>query len=108
MSIQKWQDIVDGVGVDDGAKNCALCEMFSENLPVIKICVGCPVWKKTGERCCADTPYDDWMEIQEAREKRDRDYDSLWECFDEKSKEAAKKELEFLKSLLPEKSNGTL
>ena len=54
LSIQKWRDIVDGKGVDDGMKNCALCEKFNK----FEGCYGCPVAEKTGQCFCEGTPYE--------------------------------------------------
>ena len=74
LSIEKWQDIVDGKGRNNGSENCALCQMFS--------CRVCPIKKKTGF-ACSGTPY---FHFGHSHTKLDRLH---W----------AKKELEFLKSL---------
>ena len=50
---------------------------FNEN----RICVGCPVFAKTGKVRCEGSPYDIWMDGESVAD--------------------AKKELKFLKSLLP-------
>ena len=78
LSIQKWQDIVDGKGQDEGDLNCALCEEYSP-----KDCEGCPIREKTGKSDCADTPYFGYQD------KMTKPAKLRW----------AKKELEFLKSL---------
>lgn len=52
VSIQKWQDIVDGEGEDLGELNCALCKTFPR-----QDCRGCPIAEKTGKSGCDDTPY---------------------------------------------------
>ena len=78
LSIEKWQDIVDGKGRDYSTKNCALCEVSK------LVCGGCLVFKSNHYYWGCDwTPYRDY---QEARTKEGR-------------KEAAKKEVEFLESL---------
>ncbi len=73
LSIEKWQDIVDGKGENNGGVNCALCELH-----LFLDCKGCPIFLKTGLTSCGGTPY-------------------TW--FIHPSKEAAIAELEFLKSL---------
>lgn len=80
-SIRKWERIVAGTGSDNGPHNCPLCRLFFWNR---EACEGCPVAAKTGRAQCDGTPY--------------RDYD--WSG----SKEDARRELNFLKSLLPKKS----
>jgi len=87
ISIDKWQDIVDGEGGEEGPRNCALCETYKDveksgnNMP--NDCVECPVYKKTGEKYCVDTPY--------------TEYDN---CYDEDEEaEYAQEELDFLISL---------
>ena len=89
-SIEKWERRAKGKKTDD---ECPLCDLF--RLYVVedddgsgefefhenRICAGCPVFAKTGEIRCAGSPYDKWI--------------------DDESVENAKKELKFLKSLLP-------
>lgn len=106
-SIRKWQAIVDGHGIDQGGDNCPLCHLFLENADK-DYCEGCPVFEKTGKEFCYGTPYhDEWLElpirltigsINERRTPEDA----------EKARAAATAELEFLKSLLPEKKNEKL
>jgi len=79
LSIEKWQDIVDGKGGDDGPKNCALCEVYVW-------CHGCPVSEKTGSSSCDDTPYNQYSHASHGTPK-------------EHLKTLAKKEVKFLKSL---------
>jgi hypothetical protein len=82
-SIAKWQAIVDGTGEDNGAENCPLCQMFRTDK---NLCTGCPVAEKTGRPFCWGSPYRDFVESES-------DKDALI---------AAKAELAFLQSLLPE------
>lgn len=89
QSIQKWQDIVDGVGHDAGAENCALCGVYLQNS-----CNGCPIHTQYGVGC-GKTPYGSWYAyhthvLGEVEEKR---------VFDASSLKLAKIELEFLQSL---------
>ena len=78
ISIQKWQDIVDGKGKDLGSNNCALCEKFNNSE---FNCHGCAVQQKTKRLGCRGSPY----EIVTDETKI--------------SKSLAQEELEFLKSL---------
>ena len=94
-SIKKWEKIVNEEGVDWGL-DCSLCKLFIENN-----CVDCPVYIKTKMRSCIGTPYAEWVHHQ-----RDSHVDEFTEAYEiecPKCKELARKELEFLKSLLPEK-----
>jgi len=47
LSIRKWRDIVNGEGIDSCDLNCALCEVFKEN---VDKCGDCPM-EKDGNRC---------------------------------------------------------
>jgi hypothetical protein len=78
VSIQKWQDIVDGKGKNDGAFNCALCLTFR--------CKDCPVTVKTGGHSCHHTPYYYYILAEERGDK-------------ELMRKYALEELIFLKSL---------
>ena len=89
-SISHWARLVTGNRVPGEAPDsgwCDLCALFYN--PTCQ-CDGCPVKEETGVSGCADTPY------KEAAIE--------WECSGPDSPEfrkAAKRELEFLKSLLP-------
>ncbi len=78
LSIEKWQDIVDGKGKNGASDNCALCEKYV-------ICDVCLIFKKTG-KCCDSTFYGDYI-LALALGKKDE------------AESFAQKELEFLKSL---------
>ena len=90
-SIEKWEAIVAGTGVDWGSINCPLCTEFCHGP---NYCAGCPVASKTGEKYCDGSPY-----IR---------FESVWP----KSvpipdgrpiiTELAQAEIDFLRSLLPE------
>ena len=85
LSIEKWQDIVDGKGEDLQYANCALCEADEQALAKTndeKECEGCIVCKKTGSPNCWATPYLDY--------------------YMNPTKSNAKKEVKFLKSLRKE------
>jgi hypothetical protein len=94
-SIAKWERNAEAKSPEDaklGSEYCPLCHLFangSEKSP----CEGCPVKLKTGLGGCEETPYwaadwahDDWL-----------DGDATAEDFHA----AARKEVDFLKSLLP-------
>ncbi len=89
-SIEHWERLASGQRKENeniGVSDCPLCVEFYQ-----KDCIGCPVMAKTGEECCDSTPFKDaWR----AHRFELNGFDSL------KFKNAAKKELAFLKSLLP-------
>lgn len=89
-SIEKWEQRASGVyeGLD-GSGSCPLCiETFKRNdLQQTKLrCLGCPVYEKTKQTYCGGTPYDEYVDT-DSRSSEER--------------EAAQKEVDFLKSLLP-------
>lgn len=88
-SIEKWEKIVAGTGVDRGCTNCPLCDEFRDGG-----CAGCPVKSRTGMRGCEGTPYDAWMS-ETVFNGFGRGADSA------DAKAAAQAELDFLRSLLP-------
>jgi len=61
VTIEKWKDIVNGVGVDEGGFNCALCETYrpkpSEDPSQAVKCGKCPIYEATGKPLCMGTPY---------------------------------------------------
>ena len=59
-SIEKWRAIVNGVGTDEGLRNCPLCQLFSKHN-----CVGCPVRETTGQGFCDYSPYNEWRKTFE-------------------------------------------
>ena len=82
-SIKHWQENVneDFASVSAECSDCALCDLFWKNE-----CVGCPVFLKTGLEYCDGTPFfEAWKSLDDGKEKEFR--------------EAAAKEVEFLKSL---------
>lgn len=99
-SIEKWKR--NAVAEDPGTysvswKSCPLCALFY----LERSCVGCPVSARTGEPCCDDTPYvlaerlhDRWYDAR--TERLERDYHVR------RAQDAARIEVGFLQSLLPE------
>ena len=56
LVMQKWIDILQGAGVDDGASNCAYCEIYK--------CAECPIARMTGQEGCQGSPYATWVDHQ--------------------------------------------
>lgn len=99
-SIAHWRRLATGKrrsGEGHCADDCALChEFFFNSKDEFSRCKGCPVKARTGRRLCADTP---WGAANAAASDYDS-YNSL------QFKAAARKELQFLESLLPRKKKG--
>ena len=89
LSIEKWQDILDGTGEELGDQNCALCVKFGHNID----CDGCPI-AEDGYIDCQGTMYVPYRRALHERLESNSD-DKTAEL------DAAKKELEYLKSLRP-------
>ena len=96
-SIRKWERIVEEKGMDEGTINCPLCWLYYGSDS--GTCVGCPVMKKTGLAECKGTPFTDW--IRHHKEQHLDIFPCAVRC--EECKKLARRELEFLKSLLPKK-----
>jgi hypothetical protein len=93
VSIQHWEELSNATSLDDaniGPSSCALCGLFNTPLKkrLGKTCIGCPVYERTGLEGCRNSPY----------ENINRSF--LGEDFPNFLIHA-KKELVFLKSLLP-------
>lgn len=93
QSIEKWERNAVAETPEDFTKgfgSCPLCQLFWES-----DCVGCPVRDRTGYWCCLGSPYDeeaheDWLSAPSDTALRDEAH------------AAARAEVEFLRSLLPE------
>lgn len=63
-SVRKWDCIAQGIGIDEGTKNCPLCTMYFDPFTSgftgywRNTCNDCPVYKKVNESECRDTPYE--------------------------------------------------
>lgn len=77
LSARKWELIAADLIVPEGAHNCALCIVNPG-------CATCPVAIHTGVDGCCNTPHDDWC--------------------NKPTPENARKEVEFLRSLLLEEN----
>jgi len=81
-----------------GSSSCALCNMFHYPISTSS-CIGCPVYESTGCANCGDSPY---SEVPMAKIglygyvlfNRNYSQQKIW-------KDASRKQLEFLKGLLP-------
>ena len=71
-----------------GPEECALCVQFISNS-----CRGCPVRESTGRMLCTDSPYEDCIYAWAAY--------LIGQSTLKEFRAAAKRELQFLKSLLP-------
>jgi hypothetical protein len=83
-----------------GANHCPLCELFIYGQPVENKCNNCPIKEKTGNSSCYGTSYYEVLKNL---------HDAMYapnEDFAEKLKNlrcSTKREIDFLKSLLPAK-----
>lgn len=99
-SIAHWDRLASGnrnKGEMIGVNHCSLCSVFYSLTSLS--CDGCPVMQRTGKRFCVDSPYGEAANIIEDNEG-EAGYDLP--AF----KETAMRELEFLRSLLPEDHLG--
>ena len=97
-SIRKWERIVAGTGVDKEASDCPLCELYKHDVFITDTdCQNCPVSQKTGNPYCEGSPYDDWRRMPTYHDVPIPDMSHSI-----RANQIAQKELEFLKSLLPE------
>lgn len=94
-SIEKWQEIANGIGFSNGKYNCPLCALFWVN-----DCLGCPVSEKTHRVGCAGTPYSRWDDHMFKRHNIKEEWDRSG-CLCDICKELAENEVAFLKSLRP-------
>ena len=94
-SIVKWEGNVAAKTPGQvllGPESCPLCALF-----FVGDCHGCPVRQFTGDRDCCGSPYDEALDAWDAwdNEPTIQKYKTAW-------REAARAELNFLVSLLPE------
>ena len=84
-SIEHWEDNVAGINPSVKDTDCSLCAMFLDD-----DCRRCPVAVKTKDTHCEKTPY--WSAVTALSQGGGNS---------KRFKDAARKELKFLKSLLP-------
>jgi hypothetical protein len=95
-SIEKWEKIVAGTGLDKLGDNCPLCKLVGREKSDCSS-FPCPVYKETKEMDCQGSPYWKWREHYSGNHM-DED-----ECrvFCPTCRKLAQAELDFLKGLLP-------
>jgi hypothetical protein len=99
-SIQKWHDIAYHGGEDLSQDNCPLCLHFLDKHNGWVDCEkGCPVWLKTKEVSCEDTPYMKWAH---SCSQDNSYYYEQWKATTPQKVKLAEEELKFLVTLLPE------
>ncbi len=106
MSIAHWERLASGKrqeGEEVSVWQCALCAVFQ--IPIEsndQKCVGCPVFEKTMQQFCRGTPF---VTAEALADSPDPDDEANRDYLDsEEFQDAAQKELEFLKSLLPKET----
>lgn len=87
-SIANWEKRAKGELVD---KQCPLCALYYDGKA--GDCVGCPVFERTGYPNCEGTPYQEWSSLDDSLDD--------WQNVNIPD---AKRELRFLKSLLPKEA----
>ena len=94
QSIQKWDNIINGEGSDNGSVDCPLCHEYNRG-GQSNNCSGCIVSEKTGRRFCVDTPYIKWCEAQKRLGK-----EIPYKADTDELKDLAIEELNYLKGLM--------
>ncbi len=98
-SIKKWEKIANGTGEDDGSGNCELCKRFEAGTCEFDEEI-CPVREAVESGGCRKTPFVTWQNHQEkAHGITDFPHRVQENC--KRCVEIARKEVNFLKSLLP-------
>lgn len=86
-SIEKWRRIEAGTKRELGSSDCPLCHLYLGNMG--NLCERCPVYERTGQVLCRDTPYTEWVHTVNWRDVADTD----------EKRALARAEREFLESL---------
>ena len=95
-SIAKWERNAEAdraTSYRTSPSDCPLCDLFFR-----EECQGCPVSERTGRSKCDGTPYDD------AHRAKVRWYWGVFSEAEQYAHAAARDEVAFLKSLLPEET----
>ena len=105
LSIKKWERIVEGTGYDAGTDNCALCQRFTtEYCTTESGKETCPVAIKAKRVGCVGTPYLKFAAL--ATNYANNLGAGIRIAESGQAKKAAKVELAFLKSLLPDENES--
>jgi hypothetical protein len=96
-SIEKWDKIAAGAGVDEGVGNCPLCQLFWH---VKDGCGDCPVKQATKQNYCSGSPYNEWEREGFRSIAQDDASDA------ELALRLSVQEAEFLRSLLPKEETA--
>jgi hypothetical protein len=108
-SIKHWEYLHNTIPSDDSTekvngKYCSLCILFLFGKSKENQCVGCPVYEKTEQKYCHETPFydarDAWEDYIELSRKHEDDSPQLTDALSEWKIKSAK-ELDYLKSLAP-------
>ena len=111
-SIEHWEDIAQGGGISTGTSSCPLCQQYYDHLDK-PLCTGCPIQEYTGISGCAQTPYADYFDVCKScyRDEKENNHklqpshrieDLVSITNQEKERQAAQEELDFLQSLRDE------
>lgn len=110
-SIDKWEAIAAGTGVDKGTKNCPLCALFFNRDVPETCCQGCPVVERAGPPNCDNTPYREWADLVVNNNlylfSSTLPINDMPPAFQDPARALAQAELDFLRSLLPEGARET-
>lgn len=94
-SIAKWERNAEAktlAGYKTGPNDCPLCKLY-----FWRGCISCPVFEKTGAKGCELSPYEDAWTAYDHWERKPKDAERR-----DSARAAARDEVAFLKSLLPE------
>lgn len=97
-SIDKWYGVTFKGRTDNRHYDCELCRVYRVQYDDSSLlhCDTCPIYLDTGESSCRVTPYSEWVYYNMENFNWHR---RSCRVFDEKSKELALKELNYLRAL---------
>jgi len=100
-AIEKWKNIEEGKGVDEGCDNCPLCNYLRDEETDRIDCQYCPVLTSgKGSMFCGNTPYDKWT-LHYLQSHREFYYKFQRNARCPQCVQIAQEERKFLESLLP-------
>jgi hypothetical protein len=85
QSLQKWERIVSGQGVDGGAADCGLCQYAEREWSLTETekefsdpCTFCPYGQHHGRSCSEHAePYQNWITHQRVDHSRKYEFDDI-------------------------------